>query len=70
MAIESMTAQDRKWQAENDARTLISAEEINLDSARKGRALTEAKKIAIIKKKEMKAAEKVASKKTKKRVNK
>ena len=67
MATESMTAQDRQWQARDDARILISAEEINLDLARKGRALTEAKKIAVIKKKEMKAAEKVANKKTKKR---
>ncbi len=67
MATESMTAQDRQWQARDDARTLISAEEINLDPIRKNRALTEAKKIALLKKKEMKAAEKVASKKIKKK---
>lgn len=67
MATESAIAQDRRWQAENDARTLISAEEINLDPARKNRALSEAKKIAVLKKKEMKAAEKVANKKTKKK---
>ena len=67
MAVVSQPAQDRKWEAENDARTLISAEEINLDPARKNRALTEAKKIALLKKKEMKAAEKVASKKIKKK---
>jgi len=64
---EVMSAESRRWQAENDARTLISAEEINLDTARKNRALTEAKKIANQKKKEMKAAEKVANRKTKKK---
>jgi len=64
---EVMSAESRRWQAESDARTLIDAETINLDAGRKRRALTEAKKIAAQKKKEMKAAEKVANKKTKKK---
>ena len=64
---EVISAENRRWQAEQDARTLIDAETINLDPVRKNRALTEAKKIALLKKKEMKAAEKVANKKTKKK---
>ena len=38
----SMTAQERKWQAEEDARTLARYQEIMEDSGRKGRAMKEA----------------------------
>ena len=38
----SMAAQERKWQAEEDARTLARYQEIMRDSGRKGRAMKEA----------------------------
>ena len=38
----SMAAQERKWQAEEDARTLVRYQEIMGDSGRKGRAMKEA----------------------------
>lgn len=38
----SMAAQERKWQAEEDARTLARYQEIMGDSSRKGRAMKEA----------------------------
>ena len=38
----SMAAQERKWQAEEDARTLARYQEIMGDSGRKGRAMKEA----------------------------
>ena len=37
-----MAAQERKWQAEEDARTLARDQEIMGDSGRKGRAMKEA----------------------------
>ena len=37
-----MSAQERKWQAEDDARTLARYQEIMGDSGRKGRAMKEA----------------------------
>ena len=38
------TADDRKWQAEEDVRTLVRAEEIRKDAARLRRATAMAKK--------------------------
>ena len=38
----SMAAQERKWQAEEDARTLARYQEIMGDYGRKGRAMKEA----------------------------
>ena len=38
----SMAAQERKWQAEEDASTLARYQEIMGDSGRKGRAMKEA----------------------------
>ena len=38
----SMAAQERKWQAEEDARTLARYQEIMGDAGRKGRAMKEA----------------------------
>ena len=37
-----MSAQERKWQAEDDARTLARYQEIMNDSSRKNRAMKEA----------------------------
>ena len=37
-----MSAQERKWQAEDDARTLARYQEIMNDSSRKSRAMKEA----------------------------
>lgn len=42
----SMTAQERKWQAEDDARTLARYQEIMNDSSRKSRAMKEANRQA------------------------
>jgi hypothetical protein len=39
-----MTAQDRKWQAESDLRTLAEAETIRTNKARLGAARAEAKR--------------------------
>ena len=41
-----MTAQDRKWQAESDARTLMAAEEIKASRARLAAAKAHATKQA------------------------
>ena len=42
-ATPKMTAQDLKWQAENDVRALVSAEEIRGDTKRHDRAMKEAR---------------------------
>ena len=59
-----LTAQDKRWMAEEDARTLMRAEEIRLDAGRKRAATTQIKKLVIEKEKEAKAAKAVASKLT------
>ena len=58
-----MTAQDKKWRAEEDARTLISAEAIQVDSKRKKAAISAAKVMAKEAQDRAKAAMKVANKK-------
>jgi len=55
-----LTAQDKKWMAQDDARVLISAGVIQDDRARLSRAIKEVKNIASQKEKEAKAAKKVA----------
>jgi len=59
----NITAEDKKWQAQDDARTLIYAEAIQADKSRRSAAIKEVKNIAKEKKKEMVAAERVAKKK-------
>ena len=64
--------QDRKWQAQDDARTLAQAEEIKSDSARKKRAIVMVRKMVKDKEKEVKSFQKIAKtspkpKKTKKK---
>ena len=56
-----LSAQDKRWIAEEDARTLMRAEEIRLDAGRKRAATTQIKKLVIEKEKEAKAAKAVAS---------
>ncbi len=63
MAERSLTVQEKKWQAESDARSLIHAEEVVGDTPRLKRALVEVDKIVVEKQKEAKAAQKVARKK-------
>jgi len=58
-----LTAQDKYWMAQDDARTLINAEAIQADKSRRSAAIKEVKNIAKEKKKEMVAAERVAKKK-------
>jgi len=54
-----LTAEDKRWRAESDARTLIEAESIKNDSARKRAAITAAKTIIKEKEKEVKAVKKI-----------
>ena len=58
-----MTKQEKEWQAESDAHTLITAEAILADSVRKKLALQKVMSIAKEKENEAKAAKKVANKK-------
>ena len=58
-----LSKEDLKWRAKDDARMLIEAEAINADSARKRKAITEVKVIALDAKKRATAAEKVAKSK-------
>jgi len=54
-----MTADDKQWQAESDARTLVEAETIRTEKGRLGKALTEITKQNKVKEKEIKLANKV-----------
>ena len=55
-----MTKDQKRWQAEDDAYTLIRAEAIKKDKSRIAAAKREAKKLAIEKQKEASAAKAVA----------
>ena len=55
-----MTAQDREWQRESDARTLAEAEQIKSDKGRLRGATTEAKKMVKRDEERAKAMKKVA----------
>jgi len=63
-----MTAQDRKWQAENDAHTLVEAAAIKSDKSRTSRAAAAAKKMAVEQQVRATAMKKVAKSPAKKRV--
>ena len=56
----SMPVEERNWRAESDAETLITAIEIERDSARKKLALVKAQKIVQDAEKRAKAARQVA----------
>ena len=61
----AMTAQDRKWEAESDARTLMDSQVISSDKKRLTAAVKAAKRMAAEKAEEAKAMKGVAKKKTK-----
>jgi len=65
-----LTAQDKKWRAQDDARALIQAEGTNTDRSRKSAALKEVKLIAIERNKEAKAAARAAKSPKRKTSNK
>jgi len=62
-----LTAEDKRWRAQVDARTLISAETIKGDSARNRAAIGAAKQIVKEKEKEVKAVKKIIKSTVKKR---
>ena len=57
----SCTGEDKKWERENDARTLAEAEVIKNDKTRYSGAKKEAKVISKMKQEEAKAMKKIAS---------
>lgn len=61
-AVLSQSAQNKKWEREDDARTLARAEEIRTDSRRLKGAVIEAKAMAKKTEKEAMAMKRVASK--------
>ena len=54
-----LTAEDKKWRADSDARTLMEAEAIKGDATRKRAAMGAAKQIVKEKMKEVKAVQKL-----------
>ena len=71
MATVKMSAQDKKWQAEQDARTLADAEEILKNRSRRSAAATAAKKLAVDAQNQVKKYNRVRTKaKTRKRIKK
>lgn len=61
----SMSSEEKRWEAESDARTLARAEEIKADSKRVQKASQAAKKMALEASKEAASMQKVASGKVK-----
>jgi len=66
MSKNTISADEKKWRAESDARTLIEAEAIRLDKKRLSTATKAAKSLANEKQKEAQAARKIARIKHKK----
>lgn len=66
MSKNTISANEKKWREETDARTLIEAETIRLDKKRLSTAIKVAKSLADKKQKEAQAARKVARIKHKK----
>lgn len=58
-----LTAQDRKWQAESDARSLIAANSITSDKVRLKAAKVQVRLMANEKAKELKSINKIAKRK-------
>ena len=54
-----LTAEDKRWRADSDARTLMEAEAIKGDGTRKRAAISAAKQIVKEKIKEVKAVQKL-----------
>lgn len=64
MSKASISADEKRWQAESDARTLLEAQKIETSKSRKGAALREIKKINKATEKELKIGKKLITKKT------
>lgn len=62
-----LSADEKRWQAESDARTMAQYEEIMADAARRKAAITEAKKQAADMNKRAAAMNKVANSKPSKK---
>jgi len=62
------SVESKKWQAQDDAYTLIRAGEIEADNKRKNAAKREVKAIVKSKEKELKAVKKIAGSVTKRRI--
>jgi hypothetical protein len=60
-SVPSMSAQDRRWQAEDDFRTLTSSEEIQADKRRLTRARRAGKRLVKDAKKALTRQQRVAS---------
>lgn len=55
-----LTAEDKKWRAQSDARTLMDVERINADPPRLKLAIKEVNKLKLEKEAELKALKKIA----------
>ncbi len=66
IGLGKMTANDKKWQAEDDARSLVRAEEIKSDPARMAAARKQAAAQVVERKKDLAATQKVARPPTRK----
>jgi len=67
MATPRLSKQERDWRAQDDARTLITAEAIKTDTTRRKAAISAAKQIIKEKEKEVKAVRKIIKPTTKRR---
>jgi len=63
----AITAEDKRWEAESDARTLMDSQVISSDKKRLAAAVKAAKRMAAEKEKEVKAMKGVAKRKTRKK---
>ena len=61
MVTQRLTAEEKKWRAENDAYTLLQVTEIEMDKTRFNAAKKKVKEIIVKKEKELKAAKKVVN---------
>ena len=66
MSKATMAVEEKYWMAQSEARTLVESEMIKSDKPRLGRAVVEAKKMAVEKDNEAEQMKKVAGKQTKK----
>lgn len=58
-----LSAQDKKWRAQEDARALMRAEKINTDPARRKMAIQEVNRLKLEKEAELKALKSIAKSK-------
>ena len=66
MSNATIDAEEKRWRAESDARTLVESELIKNDKPRLDRAIVEAKKMTVEKDKEAEQMKKIAGKQIKK----